>query len=125
MKRRTLAVGLAAALALSSVTSVSPAGGVAGFGDVFPATYYTDAVQWMVDENITTGTSPSCFSPNATVTRGQAAAFLWRMEGSPKPARGHNFTDVVAEWQQEPVAWMWPTASPTARLRRPIRQVIR
>ncbi len=106
MKRRTLAVGLAAALALSSVTSVSPAGGVAGFGDVFPATYYTDAVQWMVDENITTGTSPSCFSPNATVTRGQAAAFLWRMEGSPKPVGGHNFTDVVAEWQQEPVAWM-------------------
>jgi len=106
MQRRILAGCLAGALALSAVISVSPAGGVAGFGDVFPATYYTDAVQWMVDKKITKGTSPTCFSPNATVTRGQAAAFLWRMEGSPDPGRAHRFTDVVADWQQEPVAWL-------------------
>jgi hypothetical protein len=60
-----------------------PAGGVAGFGDVDSGLFYTESVQWMVDNGITTGTSPTCFSPGDPVTRGQAAAFMWRMEGSP------------------------------------------
>ena len=83
-----------------------PAGGVAGFGDVAEGQYFTEPVQWMVDNEITTGTSATCFSPGATVTRGEVAAFLWRMEGSPKGSPGHQFTDVVAPWQQDPVSWM-------------------
>ena len=60
----------------------------------------------MVDDEITTGTSPKCFSPDDPVTRGQAAAFLWRMEGSPEPGGAQSFSDVESEWQQDPVAWM-------------------
>ncbi len=66
----------------------SPVGGVAGFGDVDAERFYTAPVQWMVDNDITTGTGPTCFSPDEDVTRGQAAAFLWRMEGSPAPGPG-------------------------------------
>ena len=59
MKRRTLAAGLAASLAMSGVASIaSPAAGVAGFGDVGPSAFYTDAVQWMVDNEITTVVAP-------------------------------------------------------------------
>ncbi len=83
----------------------SPASGVAGFGDVEESAFYTRAVQWMVDNNITTGTSPTCFSPGDPVTRGQAAAFMWRMEGEPA-APAHSFTDVPAGYQQAPVSWM-------------------
>ncbi|NIR35251.1 MAG: S-layer homology domain-containing protein, partial [Actinobacteria bacterium] len=52
---------------------------MAGFGDVGAGRFYTDAVQWMVDNDITTGVSPNCFCPDDPVTRGQAAAFMWRM----------------------------------------------
>jgi hypothetical protein len=83
-----------------------PAGGVAGFGDVGEDRFFTEPVQWMVDNDITTGTSPTCFSPNDPVTRGQAAAFMWRMEGEPPAGAGHAFTDVTRDWQQEPVSWM-------------------
>ena len=107
MKRRTLAVCLTVAMTMTGVMSVSaPAAGVAGFGDVDSDTFFTDAVQWMVDNGITTGISPNCFGPDHPVTRGQAAAFMWRMEGSPAPGAAHVFGD-VAPWQQDPVSWMF------------------
>lgn len=85
---------------------VQPAGAIAGFGDVAPDRYYTDAVQWMVDNDITTGTSPSCFSPDGLVTRGQLAAFLWRVEGEPAAPAPHPFDDVIADWQHDAVSWL-------------------
>ena len=45
-------------------------------------------------------------SPDAPVTRGQLAAMLWRMVGSPQPAQQHGFDDVVRSWQHDPVSWM-------------------
>ena len=82
----------------------------------------------MIDNAITTGTSPTCFSPQDPATRGQVAAFMWRMEGSPAGSPPHPFTDVVKAWQQEPVSWMahndittgtsQSTYSPEARLTR-------
>ena len=83
----------------------SPATGVAGFGDIHADRYYATAVQWMVDNNITTGTAESCFSPDDPVTRGQVATFLWRMEGEPE-SPPHEFEDVVAAYQHAPVSWM-------------------
>ena len=88
-----------------AASAAVPASGVAGFGDVPDGAFFTEAVQWMVDNDITTGTGKTCFSPDDPVTRGQAAAFMWRMEGSP-PALPHEFLDVTAPWQQGPVAWM-------------------
>ena len=58
----TVLIAAGVSLALSS-----PAGSVAGFGDVPEQSFYTDAVQWMVDNDITTGTSAPCFSPNDAV----------------------------------------------------------
>jgi len=107
MKRRPLAVCLVASLTMSvMVATSSPAAGVAGFGDVRSDSFYTEPVQWMVDNEITTGISPDCFGPDQSVTRGQAAAFMWRMEGSPAPDGAHWFGDVVAPWQQDAVSWM-------------------
>lgn len=103
MRRLVLAI-LAFAGAVTGGTT--PAAGVAGFGDVEAGRFYTAAVQWMVDGEMTNGTSSTCFSPDAFVSRGQAAAFIWRMEGRPLGSPPHGFVDVVAPWQQEAVSWM-------------------
>jgi cytochrome c553 len=92
---------------IGSLLYVGTAGGVARFGDVKPHQFYTEAVQWMVDNGITTGTSEFCFSPDDFVTRGQAAAFIWRMEGEPQPPQPHPFGDVTAAYQQNAVSWMF------------------
>ena len=48
------------------------------FADVFPDSFYYDAVLWAVDENITKGTDNLHFSPKLNCTRGQIVTFLYR-----------------------------------------------
>lgn len=68
-----------------------------GFNDVKPGDYFYDAVNWAVEKGITTGTSATTFSPNASCTRAQIVTFLWRASGSPEPKTASNsFTDVAA-----------------------------
>ena len=67
------------------------------FTDVKTTAFYYKAMLWAVEKGITNGTSDTTFSPNATCTRGQVVAFLWRAKGSPAPrSTRHNFTDVKA-----------------------------
>ncbi len=64
------------------------------FTDVPAGKYYTDAVLWAVENEITSGTAKDKFSPNAPCTRGQVVTFLWRAQGKPEPAASNPFTDV-------------------------------
>lgn len=64
------------------------------FIDVAPSAYYYDAVIWAVEQGITNGTSATTFSPNASCTRAQMVAFLWRSAGSPKVAGNNPFLDL-------------------------------
>ncbi len=67
------------------------------FSDVSTKAYYSDPVQWALMNDITSGTSATTFSPDASCTRAQAVTFLWRAAGSPKPSSTKNpFTDVKA-----------------------------
>lgn len=72
------------------------AASVGGFTDVKSDAYYADAVEWAVDEGITSGTTASTFSPNNTCTTAQILTFLWRANGSPAASGGNPFTDVSA-----------------------------
>ncbi|MEM9200740.1 MAG: S-layer homology domain-containing protein [Actinomycetota bacterium] len=103
---------LALTLVVSILASASPASSAAGFGDVDEGRYYTAPVQWMVDNEITTGTSPTCFSPGQPVTRGQAAAFLWRFLDRPSAAP-HPFDDVAEAWQHGPISWLFESGITT------------
>jgi len=77
------------------------------FTDVAAGANYEEAVAWLVDAGVTTGTSPTEFSPNLTVTRGQAATFLWRFAGSPTPTVEQSFADVEsARYYAIPISWM-------------------
>ena len=71
-----------------------------------------DAISWMAETGITTGTSPTTFAPDDTLTRAQAAAFLHRLADEPS-APAHSFADVVAGWQQQAVSWMSHTGITT------------
>ena len=66
------------------------------FTDVSAEAYYYDAVLWAVEQGITSGTSATTFSPDATVNRGQTVPFLWRANGSPVVDYAMSFTDVDA-----------------------------
>ena len=57
----------------------SPAvGSLNPFTDVSANAYYTDAVLWAVEENITKGTTATMFSPDADCTRAQIVTLLYR-----------------------------------------------
>jgi len=65
------------------------------FTDVKESDYFYKAVLWAKETGVTTGTSATAFSPNATCTSGQVITFLWRSNG--KPAAEHEGTEYYAE----------------------------
>ena len=76
------------------------------FTDLEEDAYYYDAVLWAVENGITNGTSATTFSPEATVTRAQTVAFLWRYDGEPAAGGGSSFTDVASDtYYADAVAW--------------------
>ena len=54
------------------------------FFDVSADSYCAQAVQWALDNGVTTGTGNGLFSPNATCTRAQVVTFLYRALGQTK-----------------------------------------
>lgn len=56
-----------------------PVDSEAGFTDAPRAGELGNAINWLNEFSITTGTSPTTFTPVGTVTRGQMAAFLYRL----------------------------------------------
>lgn len=76
------------------------------FADVQADAYYYDAVLWAVEKGVTSGTSATTFSPDATVTRGQTVTFLYRNAGSPEVSGTMPFTDVEADaYYAKAVQW--------------------
>ena len=79
---------------------------MSSFSDVSADSYYAKAVAWAVENGITTGTGDGKFSPDATCTREQAVAFLYRASGSPAVSGGSAFSDVAANaYYADAVAW--------------------
>lgn len=76
------------------------------FVDVPAGAYYYDAVLWAAEGGIVTGTDAVHFSPDASCTRAQLVAFLWRAAGSPVVNYVMNFTDVDGgAYYAEAVRW--------------------
>ena len=95
---------LVSASMLASLLPVSAL--AAGFSDVPHGAYYQDAVDWAVENDITSGTSDTEFSPNETCTRAQAVTFLWRANGQPDAAGNNPFADVsTSSYYNEAVQW--------------------
>ena len=76
------------------------------FADVPAGSYYYDAVLWAVENGITKGTSDTTFSPDATCSRAQIVAFLWRSEKSPAAGTANPFADVKSTaYYADAVLW--------------------
>lgn len=76
------------------------------FVDVPAGAYYYDAVLWVAEGGIVTGTDAVHFSPDASCTRTQLVAFLWRASGKPVVNYAMNFNDVDSgTYYAEAVRW--------------------
>lgn len=78
------------------------------FTDVPGSSYYTDAVLWAVNNEITAGYGDSTtFAPDLDCTRGQIVTFLWRAAGKPDPISSNNpFMDVKkSDFYYKAVLW--------------------
>ena len=75
------------------------------FKDVSEDAYYYKAVMWAYEKGITAGVSEDMFGPDQTVTRAQAATFLYGVAGRPDTG-SEPFTDVNdGDYFEAPVAW--------------------
>ncbi|MBQ6207882.1 MAG: S-layer homology domain-containing protein [Oscillospiraceae bacterium] len=87
-----------AAASVKPTTATTTAAKKSSFTDVPASAYYADAVEWAVQKGITSGTTPTTFTPANPCHRGHAATFLWRSKGSPAPKTTNNpFTDVAPD----------------------------
>ena len=85
--------------------SPEPKGAASGMTDVVSGSYYEKAVAWAIENGITTGTTATTFSPDATCTRAQAVTFLARALNA-KAASAAEFSDVPTDsYFADAVAW--------------------
>mgnify|MGYP002588471050 CR=1 FL=1 len=78
------------------------------FGDVSSSAYYAAAVNWASSKGIVNGTGADAFSPNASITREQLAAMLYRYAGEPSVSADLSaYTDVVSisPYAEKAVEW--------------------
>ena len=76
-----------------------------GFSDIPRNAWYAPAVERVCAAGLMQGTGEGRFSPGAPVTRGQIAAILYRLAGSPA-VYGSSFSDVApTAYYSRAVAW--------------------
>ncbi|MGM9616501.1 S-layer homology domain-containing protein [Butyricicoccus sp.] len=86
-----------------NVTSVSDI-----FTDVPANAWYIAYVQYVYDNGIMQGITPTTFAPNASLTRAQMVQILYSRAGSPKITGSCPFTDVPAgAWYYNAVNWAY------------------
>lgn len=97
-KRRSRAILGALIVAVLLVPVVSPPASAAttSFRDVTGSHQFYREISWLASKGITTGYANSWFRPDWTVSREEFAAFLYRLDGSPKvtPPSKSPFKDV-------------------------------
>lgn len=73
---------------------------VAGFVDI-PDTpsnaWFAEAVQWAVEQGVTTGSGDNTFSPAAICTNAQILSFLYRAYGEPEPTTINPFVNLTGK----------------------------
>lgn len=96
--------------AKADVTEI-PAKGQAelAFDDVQKGTWYYEAVQYTVENELFVGMSETSFAPELVMNRAMLVSVLWRMEGEPEASTLPNpFTDVEQDkWYTVPIKWAY------------------
>lgn len=105
--KRLLSLVLAFVLALSLGIPAFAAVEDTGFADVDAGAWYAEAVAYVRDNDLMSGTAPTAFSPEGTMTRAMLAAVLYRMEDTPAVSGTDAFTDTAeGDWYSDAVLWV-------------------
>lgn len=86
--------------------------GAAHFADVPNGAWFAQAVNWAYENDITSGTSATTFSPNAPVTREQVATFLYNFSkaldldtSARADLSGYRDARSVSAWARDAMEW--------------------
>ena len=102
--RKTLALLLSAVMLLSMTAFAADA--APSFSDVPDDAWYAEAVRYVSEKGLMTGTGASKFSPNAELSRAQLVTILWRIAGEPVTDAGIPYSDTEdGKWYSEAVRW--------------------
>lgn len=77
--------------------------------DVLVKAWYHDAVDYVVEHGIMTGTSATTFEPNTTLSRAMVAQILYNLEGQPAVEGESTFTDASTHWAVDAITWAQKT----------------
>lgn len=104
--KRFLSLLLTLCMVLSMIPGTAfAAGSTMPFTDVRDADWFHDAVQYVYENDMMSGTGEETFSPDLITTRGMIVTILYKMEGRPA-AVGKTFADVdQSQYYAMPVAW--------------------
>lgn len=97
-----MALMLAFSLSVTAFAAVEDT----GFADVAAGAWYAEAVEYVRDNGLMSGTSATTFAPNDTMTRSMLATTLYREAGSPAVSGSDAFTDTQeGAWYADAVLW--------------------
>lgn len=97
---------VAVAMLLTGAPSAFAAVSDTGFTDVAANAWYANAVEYVRDNGLMSGTSTTTFSPDGTMTRAMLATTLYREAGSPAVTGTDAFSDTQAgAWYSDAVLW--------------------
>ena len=106
VRARFLSLLLAAVLILAMSIPALAAVGDTGFSDVAANAWYADAVEYVRNNGLMSGTSSTTFAPDATMTRAMLSVVLYRLSGSPAVSGSDSFTDTAdGTWYSDAVLW--------------------
>ena len=102
LKRLSLFLLVAALL----VTMIPSAFAANSFTDVRSTDWFSDAVSYVQERGLMSGTSATNFSPNEPTTRAMLVTVLYRAAGQPETTGQSSFADVLArDYFANAVAW--------------------
>lgn len=102
LKRLSLFLLVAALL----VTMIPSAFAANSFTDVRSTDWFSDAVSYVQERGLMSGTSATNFSPNEPTTRAMLVTILYRAAGQPETTGQSSFADVLArDYFANAVAW--------------------
>ena len=81
--KKLIAAAVTAALSVSAFAMPTAFAAEGDFRDVADGAWYTDAVRYVSENSVMSGTSADAFSPNAAMTRAMLTTVLYRAAGSP------------------------------------------
>ena len=89
----------------SSNTNKKPTANAVVYSDVPANAWYNDAVSFVTEKALMSGTGNNTFAPGDNLTRAMLAQILYNNEGKPATS-GNSFTDVQSgAWYADAVAW--------------------